>query len=64
LTREEQPERKSSPWLAKLLTVVLVALAVQSQLKTGHIDATLIGAVVVLVFFWAGQAIDNYLPFR
>lgn len=50
--------------LAKLITMVLLALAVQSQLKSGSIDPGLLGALVILALFWAGQAIDNYLPFR
>lgn len=64
MTPEQQPERKPRPWLAILITVVLLALAVQSQLKTGSIDPGLLGALVILALFWAGQAVDNYLPFR
>lgn len=59
---DPQPERKPRPWLAVLITVVLLALAVQSQLKTGSIDPGLLGALVILALFWAGQAVDNYLP--
>jgi hypothetical protein len=64
LTSEHQPERKNRPWLAVLITVVLLALAVQDQLKSGSIDTELLGAIVVLALFWAGQAVDNLLPFR
>jgi len=63
LTDSKQPERERSPWLAKLITVVLLALAAQGYLKTGHIDTGLLGALVVLALFWAGQAIDRNLPF-
>jgi hypothetical protein len=52
------------PWLAILITVVLLALVVQSELTTHHVDAALVGGVVVLALFWAGQAIDTFLPFR
>ena len=61
---EQQPDRKPRPWLAVLITVVLLALAVQDQLKSGSIDTGLLGAIVVLALFWAGQAVDNFLPFR
>jgi hypothetical protein len=64
LTHEQEPERKSRPWLAVLITVVLLALAVQDQLRSGSIDTGLLGALVVLALFWAGQAVDNFLPFR
>ncbi|HEX5592012.1 MAG TPA: hypothetical protein VFX35_01550 [Solirubrobacterales bacterium] len=64
MTPESQPERKARPWLAILITVVLLALAVQAQLKSGHIDAPLIGGLVVLAFFWAGQTIDRSFPLR
>lgn len=64
MTTDPQPERKSSPALAKTITVVLVALAVYSELKTDHVDSTLLGGVIVLVLFWAGQGIDRIFPFR
>jgi hypothetical protein len=66
LADPKPPEKGSSsrPWLAMLITIVLLALAVQSQLKTGKIDHGLLGALVVLALFWAGQAIDSFLPFR
>jgi hypothetical protein len=62
--QDKELERRPRPWLAVLITVVLLALAVQSQLKTGSIDPELLGALVVLALFWAGQAIDYRLPFR
>lgn len=64
MTPDPQPDRKPRPWLAVLITVVLLALAVQAQLKTGHIDTELIGGLVVLAFFWAGQTIDRNFPLR
>jgi hypothetical protein len=64
LANEQQPERKPRPWLAILITVVLLALAVQSQLKTGAIDPGLLGALVLLALFWAGQSIDRSSWFR
>lgn len=64
MTADPQPERSPRPWLAILITVVLLALAVQAQLKTGHIDTELIGGLVVLAFFWAGQTIDRNFPLR
>jgi hypothetical protein len=66
LTRKQQPDRKPSPrpWLAITITAVLLGLAVQDQLKSGSIDTGLLGALVILALFWAGQAVDNFLPFR
>lgn len=64
MTQEQQPERRTAPWLGILITVVLLALAVQSQLKSGSIDPGLLGALVVLALFWAGQTIDRNFPFR
>lgn len=64
MTHAQEPERKPRPWLAVLITVVLLALAVQSQLKSGSIEPGLLGALVVLALFWAGQTIDRNFPFR
>lgn len=66
MTRESQPERKPSPrpWVAIVITAVLLGLAVQDQFKSGSIDPGLLGALVILALFWAGQAVDNFLPFR
>lgn len=61
---EKTEERKPKPWLAILITVVLLALAVQSQLKSGEIDPGLLGALVVLALFWAGQTVDRFFPLR
>lgn len=47
-----------------LITAVLLGLAVQDQLDSGAIDPGLLGALVILALFWAGQAVDNFLPFR
>jgi len=47
--------------MAKLLTVVLVALVVQNAVQNnGHVDGGFIGALVVLIFFWAGASVDRY----
>jgi hypothetical protein len=66
LTPRKQPEPKPSPrpWLAIVITAVLLGLAIQDQLKSGSIDTGLLGALVILALFWAGQAVDNFLPFR
>lgn len=61
---EKSDARKPKPWLAILITVVLLALAVQSQLKSGEIDPGLLGALVVLALFWAGQTVDRFFPLR
>lgn len=61
---EKIEERKPKPWVAILITVVLLALAVQSQLKSGEIDPGLLGALVVLALFWAGQTVDRFFPLR
>jgi hypothetical protein len=62
--KADRPSPSPRPWLAILITVVLVALAVQDQLKSGSIDTGLLGTLVILALFWAGQAVDNFLPFR
>lgn len=64
MSKEQPTERKAKPWLAILITVVLLALAVQSQLKTGHIDPGLLGGLIILALFWAGQTIDRIFPLR
>jgi hypothetical protein len=66
LTPPRKPEPKPSPrpWLAITITAVLLGLAIQDQLKSGSIDTGLLGALVILALFWAGQAVDNFLPFR
>lgn len=66
MTRRKQPEPKPSPrpWVAIVITAVLLGLAVQDQFKSGAIDPGLLGALVILALFWAGQAVDNFLPFR
>ena len=61
---QKSEERKPKPWVAILITVVLLALAVQSQLKSGEIDPGLLGALVVLALFWAGQTVDRFFPLR
>lgn len=52
---------KPIPLLAVALTVGVFALAVQDQLSSGSIDSALLGAVVVLTLFWAGQGVDRLL---
>lgn len=64
MTRTPNPKPSPRPWLAIVITAVLLALAVQDQLQSGSIDTGLLGALVVLALFWAGQAVDNFLPFR
>ena len=62
---EKQPQpRRPGIFVAILITVVLLALAVQSQLKTGHVDTELISALVVLAAFWLGITADNFLPLK
>lgn len=58
----DETNRKPRPWLAILITVVLLALAVQDQLKSGSVDTGLLGFLVVLALFWAGQSIDRFFP--
>lgn len=64
MTAAKQSERRPRPWLAILITVVLLAMAVQSQLETQHVDKELIAALVLLAFYWAGQGVDSFFPFR
>lgn len=63
MTRKVDPKPSPRPWVAITITAVLLGLAVQDQFKSGSIDPGLLGALVILALFWAGQAIDN-LPFR
>ncbi len=64
MTSDKQAKPKPRPWIAIIITAVLLGLAVQDQLKSGSIDPGLLGALVILALFWAGQAVDNFLPFR
>lgn len=50
--------------MAKLITVVLLALAVQDQLSSGEIDEPLVYMLGGLALFWAGQGIDRVFPWR
>lgn len=47
-----------------LITAVLTGFVVESIVKTNHVDPGLLGGVVVLALFWAGQGIDRIFPFR
>lgn len=61
MTQDSQPERKSSPTTAKLLTVVLVALVIQEAAQNhGHVDNGWKGALLIAIFFWAGASVDRY----
>lgn len=60
----KEPERKSSPAMAKLITVVMLALAAYSEVTTHHVDAGLTYGLVILAVFWAGQGIDRIFPLR
>ena len=66
MTSRKQPESKPSPrpWVSITITAVLLGLAIQDQLKSGSIDPGLLGALVILALFWAGQAVDNFFPLR
>lgn len=59
--KPDDPTRKSRPWLAVLITVVLLGLTVQDQLSSGSIDTPLLIADLILVAFWVGQPIDALL---
>lgn len=50
----------SRPWLAILITLVLLILAIVDEIRSGSIDGGLIGALVALVAFWMGYGIDRY----
>lgn len=52
-------KRKPLPWLAVLITLVLLALAIMDEIRSGSIDEALIGALVALVAFWMGHGIDR-----
>lgn len=62
--KPDEPNRKSSPGLAMLITVVLLALAVQDQFSSGSIDRELLWLLGGLALFWAGQGIDRIFPWR
>jgi hypothetical protein len=63
LTPKPQPERKplARPWVAIVITAVLLALTVQDQLSSASIDTPLLMADVLLALFWAGQSVDGFL---
>lgn len=52
--------RRPLPWLAVLITLVLLALAIVDEIRSGSIDQALIGALVALVAFWMGHGIDRW----
>lgn len=52
-------DKRKLPWLAILITLVLLSLAIVDQFRTGSIDSALIGALVALVAFWMGHGIDR-----
>lgn len=45
-----------------LITLVLLGLAVQSQLSTGHIESNLLTVLGVLGAGWAGWGVDRVFP--
>lgn len=53
-------KRRPLPWLAVLITLVLLALAITDEVRSGSIDEALIGALVALVAFWMGHGIDRW----
>jgi len=61
LTSErQQGDGKSSPAMAKLITVAVLAMAGYSQISTGQIDPMLITAMVALVLIWLGHGVDRF----
>lgn len=61
MTVKSQPPRRPMPWLAAGLTIGLFAMGVDQQITSGKVDHVLLGFLVVLVFFWAGQSVDRLL---
>lgn len=56
---ERQPQAKPIRGVAILITVVLCAIAIHQELTTSGVDSFLLGLLVVLTFFWAGQGVDE-----
>jgi len=56
--RKDKP--RGLPWLAVTITLVLLALAIVDEIRSGSIDEALIGALVALAAFWMGHGIDRW----
>lgn len=52
--RDKSPARI---WLAITLTLVVAILAVVDQVFSPPLDGVLLGALVSLIWFWAGEGI-------
>lgn len=58
----EQPRAKPMRWLAVSLTFFVCGLSAHDQLTTHQLDFGYQVMLVLLVLFWAGQSIDEFLP--
>lgn len=58
----QEPQRaRSSPAMAKLITVAVLAMGGYSQVTTGHVGTELTAAMVALVALWLGVGADRFL---
>lgn len=55
-----EPERSSSPGMAKLITVAVIAMAGYSMVTTKHVDSVIVYALVGLAFVWLGHGADRF----
>ena len=59
MARGRRKPSRSLPWLAVLITLVMLVLAIMDEIRSGSVDEALIGALVALVAFWMGHGIDR-----
>lgn len=54
-------ERPRNPWLAHTLTLLVAGLAIFDLVWRPPLDDLLLGALVSLIWFWAGVGVDRLL---
>lgn len=59
MSSRQDNEFRPRPIIAIGITGVVVGLSIQDQLSSGSVDPGLLGALLFLAAFWAGQTIDK-----
>jgi len=54
----ENPQPSARPWLAILITLALVAIALHQQVTAGRVGDVIVGALVFLALTWAGRSVE------
>ncbi len=61
--KDSKPDR-SSPAMAKLITVAVIAMAGYGQVTNRHVDPVLVYALVGLALVWLGHGVDRFFGGR